>query len=1184
MVRWTEGARERLGPAWGSLGARLEPSPIDRKAARTAPARPYAADVSPPAHLEVAVLGALEVRRDGAALDLGAPKQRALLATLVLARGRPVSVDGIIDNLWGDDAPPGVTGTLQAYVSQLRRVVEPDRAPRMPATILVTAAPGYALRVPDEQVDARRFEQAVSRAHRALQALPVWGPHDLPREEIDRQRASLDAALDTWRGTPYADLGDVDAAANERTRLEGLRLVALEDRAAAGLALGDQATVAADLEALTSAHPLRERLWALRAVALARAGRQADALDVLGQVRRVLDEELGIDPSGELRDLQTAVLRQDERLAWSAPSGPVRTAPRAPAAGPAAPEPRPSRPDQGAAVAPWPMIGRDAELAALTGALDDVAGGRSSFAALTGEPGIGKSRLAAELLVQARRRGFRVLVGRCSQDEGAPSLWPWKAVLEALGTDLMTLVDATVGAGGPDEDGRFRLWEAVTAAVRDAARQGPTVLLLEDLHWADDASLRVLRLLVEAADEQVLVVGTWRLHPPPSGTLSDVAEALARRHARRVDLHGLPERDVRTVFAAVSGREPEGDTRALVARTDGNPFFVVELARLSAERGGGVDLAHGVLPAAVGDVLDRRIGRLPDDTVAALRTAAVIGRRFDLTTLARAARLDEDDALDVVDPAVAAGLVRENGVDHYLFTHALVRDRLRASVGASRAARVHARVADALTAVGREAEAAHHWLEAGPAHAALAWRAAVDAAAVASRVYDHGQAADLLSGALASMDHDAEATLEDRYAVLMELAEADKWAVRIQHLVSVVEEAIRVGQELRDPERVARAALAPSTGVLWRTAPAFEENGRVIAAMRGSLERLPPGDGELRCRTLLGLALELSGDGELPDPDATPRADLASSDDAVALAEEGRAMALRLGDPALVITANQLSFISMWSPTSAPDRLSWSSYALELAEATGDQRSAVVSGVLRAMVLGELGRVAEMTDQVARTRVLVERLRIAYGDLMLTGLEAVWAAVAGRFDDLDAALGRIADLGLRMDHESTDEAFAAAQLVSAYWRDRPAAALPVISQLLEHDWPFQTTDAVYRWRSGDEEGARRVLDDLGWPPEEENQLSLLSWSHGAEASLYLGDAALAARAEDYLRDFAGRPCTVGGAIVMAPVDAYLALAARAQGRTDDAVAHADAAAAQASGWGLDAVGSWLAGMRAAYGF
>lgn len=1130
------------------------------------------------------MLGALEVRRDTAALDLGAPKQRALLATLVLARGRPVSVDGIIDHLWGDDAPPGVTGTLQAYVSQLRRVVEPDRAPRTPATILVTAAPGYALKVPDEQVDAHRFEQAVSRAHKALQALPVWGPHQLPGDEIERQRVRLDAALDGWRGTPYADLGDVDAAANERTRLEGLRLVALEDRAAAGLALGDHATVAADLEALTSVHPLRERLWALRAVALARAGRQADALDVLAQVRRVLDEELGIDPSAELRDLQAAVLRQDERLEWAAPaSAPVRTAPQPPIVEPTAPsEPLPRhRPDAEAAVAPWPMIGRDAELAALTGALEDAAGGRTSFAALTGEPGIGKSRLAAELLVQARRRGFRVLVGRCSQDEGAPSLWPWKAVLDGLGTDLMTLVDA---AGGSDEDGRFRLWEAITAAVRDAAAQGPTVLLLEDLHWADHASLRVLRLLVEAAEEPVLVVGTWRLHPPPTGMLSDVAEALARRHAVRVDLHGLPERDVRTVFAAVSGREPEGDTGALVSRTDGNPFFVVELARLSAERGGGVDLAHGVLPAAVGDVLDRRIGRLPDDTVAALRTAAVIGRRFDLATLARAARLDEDDALDVVDPAVAAGLVREDGVDHYLFTHALVRDRLRESVGASRVARVHARVADALTAAGRETEAAHHWLEAGPAHAALAWRAAVDAAAVAGRLYDHGQAADLLSGALASMDHDPESTLEDRYAVLMELAEADKWAVRIQHLVSVVEEAIRVGKELRDPERVARAALAPSTGVLWRTAPAFEENGLVIAAMRGSLERLPSGDGELRCRTLLGLALELSGDGELPDPDVPPATDLAHSDDAVALAEEGRAMALRLGDPALVITANQLSFISMWSPSSAPDRISWSSYALELAEATGDQRSAVVSGTLRAMVLGELGRVEEMNDQVARTRVLVERLRIAYGDLMLTGLEAVWAAAAGRFDDLDRALERIADLGLRMDHESTEEAFAATQLVSAYWRDRPAEALPVIAQLLKHDWPFQTTDAVYRWRSGDEEGARRVLDDLGWPPAEENQLSLLAWSHAAEAALYLGDPALAARAADYLASFAGRPCTVGGAIVMAPVDAYLALAARAQERGDDAAARADTAAAQAEAWGLGAVSTWLEQMRAAYGF
>ena len=127
--------------------------------------------------------------------------------------------------------------------------------------------------------------------------------------------AALDHALGLWRGTPYAELDDAPQAVAERTRLEELRLVALEDRAVASLALGQHATVAADLEAMTAEHPLRERLWVLRALALTRAGRQADALQVLREVRDLLDEELGIEPNAELRELQTTVLRQDPSLA-----------------------------------------------------------------------------------------------------------------------------------------------------------------------------------------------------------------------------------------------------------------------------------------------------------------------------------------------------------------------------------------------------------------------------------------------------------------------------------------------------------------------------------------------------------------------------------------------------------------------------------------------------------------------------------------------------------------------------------------------------------------------------------------------------------------------------------------------------------------------------------------------------
>ncbi len=136
--------------------------------------------------MEVAVLGPVGVTLAAQPVDLGTPKQRALVAALALGRGRPVSVDAIVDLLWGDDPPPGVTATLQAYVSQLRRVLEPERARRAPATVLVTVAPGYALRVPDDAVDAHLFEQVVSTEHKRLQPLGAGGPPPLSAAELDR--------------------------------------------------------------------------------------------------------------------------------------------------------------------------------------------------------------------------------------------------------------------------------------------------------------------------------------------------------------------------------------------------------------------------------------------------------------------------------------------------------------------------------------------------------------------------------------------------------------------------------------------------------------------------------------------------------------------------------------------------------------------------------------------------------------------------------------------------------------------------------------------------------------------------------------------------------------------------------------------------------------------------------------
>lgn len=635
--------------------------------------------------VRVGVLGAAQAHVGDEPVDLGTRKQRALVAALAMNHGRPVSVDAIVDMLWPQAPPPGVTGTLQAYVAGLRRALEPDRAARAPSSVLVTVAPGYALRVADDDLDAARFDRVVSRTHRRLG--PRSGLHEssgLTREELQSVVADLDAALALWRGTPYLELEDAPSAVAERVRLEELRLVALEDRVVAALELGQHATVAGELESLTTAHPLRERLWGLRALALTRAGRQAEALDALREVREVLADELGLEPGQELRDLQGAVLRQDPALDWQ----PVQESPaiapttRVEGEGSAAArretvEEAPAVPARIHGVVPslpdWPLVGRSEQLAELVAALDKADAGTPTLAALVGEPGIGKSRLAAELAAVAVERGVTVLLGRCSQDDGAPPLWPWQQVLRGLGRDL------------PDEDGdedgggRFRTWEAIAADVLDTAAGRTLLVILDDLHWADVASLRVLRLLGETMhDARLLVLGTWRSHPEPADALLDAVETFARRHAVRLDLHGLSADDASRVVEAVSHRSAsaaEGD--ALRRRTDGNPFFLVEYGRLAREGGDlATLLAETHAPAAVHDVLARRLQRMPEETLSVLRWAALVGRGFDLDRLAAASGLDEDTLLDRLDPALDAGLVREDGIDRFLFGHALVRDTI----------------------------------------------------------------------------------------------------------------------------------------------------------------------------------------------------------------------------------------------------------------------------------------------------------------------------------------------------------------------------------------------------------------------------------------------------------------------------------------------------------------------------
>ncbi len=253
--------------------------------------------------MEFRVLGPLEVVDGDRPVDLGGPRQRALLAILLTRANQVVPRDTLIDALFGEEPREAARNLLQVYVSRLRKALEPGRERRSGGSIIVTRAPGYLVQVESEHLDLHRFERLAEDGRRALAA-----------GEAEQAAERFREALALWRGPALADFAFEEFAAGESTRLDELRLAVVEDRIEADLARGLDATLIGELQGLVAEHPLRERSRGQLMLALYRAGRQAEALDVYQEGRRLLVEELGLEPGSTLRELERAMLQQDPAL------------------------------------------------------------------------------------------------------------------------------------------------------------------------------------------------------------------------------------------------------------------------------------------------------------------------------------------------------------------------------------------------------------------------------------------------------------------------------------------------------------------------------------------------------------------------------------------------------------------------------------------------------------------------------------------------------------------------------------------------------------------------------------------------------------------------------------------------------------------------------------------------------
>jgi len=664
-------------------------------------------------------------------------------------------------------------------------------------------------------------------------------------------------------------------------RLTEAHDLATEDLIDAWLALGRHAQAAAELEAMVEARPLRERRWGQLIVATYRCGRQADALRAYQRCRAVLASELGLEPGPELRRLEAAVLAQNPSLGWQAdPAAAAALAP--PDAALSHAEPQPAEP-QPAAGPPAPsLVGRDPELAHLRGRLRQLAVGDGGAVVLIGEPGAGKTTLAEAAARMARATGITTAWGRCLDAASTPAYWPWSQVLRALPDGLLVQAARQRLGGDIADDGdtredsirQFRAYQAVAAALGEAAAGAPVLAVIDDLHAADDASLALLQTLAGDLHRINVVLMLTVRDTERSGPLDQaVGEVLRHPGAERVPVSAFEPEDVAALVERLTGENPNREVvSVLMSRTGGNPFYATELVRLISSEHRRQPLtaadvrAHDV-PTGIRDVLMRRVGRLPDDTQSLLTVAAVAGRELQPDLLEHVTGLDAEHLLLGLEPAIAAGLVTaaEGGWD-FRFRHPLIRESLYASTGRAERARLHARVATAMEDISSAGTAdviqlAYHYLSAGPfGDPVKAVTYAREAAARAVRQGAWQDAARHLEQALIAVSPalpDADAV---RCDVLVGLGHARRSEGKIREAHRAFNDSISLADQLGDQDRVLAAAVAFGAPQLWGSREWGETDPGLIALLERQLDRIGGSDPARRVRILATLAFELNSD------------------------------------------------------------------------------------------------------------------------------------------------------------------------------------------------------------------------------------------------------------------------------------------------------------------------------------
>ncbi|MEV4261196.1 AAA family ATPase [Kribbella sp. NPDC049584] len=787
------------------------------------------------------------------------------------------------------------------------------------------------------------------------------------------------------------------------------------------------------------------------------------------------------------------------------------------------------------------IVGRQRQLEALRRGLDAACAGAGRIVLCSGEAGIGKTRLAQELVRVAVADACAVAWGRCPEAEGAPAFWPWRQVLHSVDVDPDAVFGGPVLSSPAD---RFRLFEDVSDAIGRAAERSALLVVLDDIHRADESSLLVLRHLADRiATTRLLVLAAFR-DDEPSGALSRMLPELLRIPAvERIELQPLQTDEVREQLALLA---PGVDAAAVAELTGGNPLFVREVARAMADG----TWRPNRPPHSVLDAVQARLDRVSTDCRGVLQAAAVVGRDFSLALVAAARNEPLARLLPAVDEAVGHGLVDRTDAD-YRFVHVLTRDAVEATLATAERLALHRKVAEALQERFAEdlsdhlADIARHWEQLAPygeASTARSW--AVRAADDAVRHLAYEEGVRLFRNALG---FDERLSADERYRILVALGRAAYFAGDPDGCGEAAVAAMDLARRTASPELMARAALVveatPDLRVL-----AKQLCDEALAALGDD------GDVVLRARLLAQRAHLALYDGDL-----SLTASLSTA-----------ALKLAYGNDRALAEALYARQEACPTPTGAPERLELAGEMLTLARRTNDPRLAMWGEIWRIGALVESGRLMDAAAELAPLRLAAGRVGGPVGAWHLDRVVACVSQARGRFGGAVVAGRRAFDRMRTIEPTPAAGRYFSLQCALAPHIVLTDDAAAYADEPLEMPPPFVTVTRVQHafllLCAGRNDVAGTAYEQTGpptsWvlPPF----FRLPGHYYGSLVAAELGRSEDLASLLDLLEPYSGGHVTGGnGVVYLGPVDLALGRGAAVLGEQDRAVELLESAVEQA---------------------